>query len=183
MNGPLRRFFHRRIEFPLFRWLGPRVDGQDVLEIGCGTGYGAELLATLRPKSYLGIDLMPEMIELADRRQVPGCDFVVGDATDLDNLCDQSKDVVVIFDILRHIPTWRDVVDECHRVLRPGGKMYSEEPSATAVKLWDRFFQWGHPQEALFSRREFETHFSRVGLTIKKRLRIFPFGIYHLQKQ
>ncbi len=80
MNSPLRRFFHRRIEFPLFRLVGLRVEGQDVLEVGCGTGYGAELLARLGPKSYLGVDLMPEMIELANRRQIPGCEFVVGDA-------------------------------------------------------------------------------------------------------
>jgi len=66
MNSPLRRFFHRRIEFPLFRLVGLRVEGQDVLEVGCGTGYGAELLAKLGPRSYLGVDLMPEMIELAN---------------------------------------------------------------------------------------------------------------------
>jgi len=183
MNSPLRRFFHRRVEFPLFRLVGLRVEGQDVLEVGCGTGYGAELLAKLGPKSYLGVDLMPEMIELANSRQVPGCDFVVGDATDLDHLPDESKDVVVIFDILHHIPRWLEAVDTCHRVLKTGGQMFLEEPSATAVRLWDRIFHWGHPQEALFSRRELEAHFSQAGLTIKKRLRLFPFAIYCLQKK
>ncbi len=182
MNSPLRRFLHRRIEFPLFRLVGLQVEGRDILEVGCGTGYGAELLVTLGPKSYLGVDLMPEMIELAKSRRLPGCEFVVGDAADLGYLANESKDVVVIFDTLHHIPKWREVIDDCYRVLRVGGKMFVEEPNATVIRLWDSIFHWGHPREALFSNRELESHLSQIGLTIKRRLRIFPFGIYCLQK-
>ena len=42
MNNAVRRFFQRRLEFPVFRWLGLTAQDQDVLEIGCGSGYGVK---------------------------------------------------------------------------------------------------------------------------------------------
>jgi len=184
MNNPLRRFFQRRLEFPVFKWLGLKEENQDVLEIGCGSGYGAVLLSRRNPKSYVGIDLMPEMIDLAKKQPgLENAEFLVMDAGDMSPFPNESKDIVVIFDILHHIPKWREVIGECHRVLRAGGKMFLEEPSATAVRLWDSVFHWNHPEEALFSRRELEAHLSEVGLAVKRRLPIFPFGIYCLQKE
>jgi ubiquinone/menaquinone biosynthesis C-methylase UbiE len=184
MNNPLRRFFQRRVEFPVFEWLGLRQRGLDVLEVGCGSGYGAVLVGRLQPRSYVGIDIMPEQIELA-RKQAGsvGAEFLVMDAADMRAFPDASKDGVVIFDILHHIVKWRDVIRECHRVLRPGGKMYLEEPAGGAVRLWDMIFKWNHPQEALFSRKELEDHVREVGFTIVGRVGILAFVSYCVQKE
>jgi ubiquinone/menaquinone biosynthesis C-methylase UbiE len=184
INSPTRRFLHRYVEFPLFRLLGLRCKGLDILEVGCGTGYGAVLLSTLSPKSYAGIDLMPEMIDLAKKQPgLTNAEFLVMDAADMSVFPDQSKDTVIIFDILHHIPEWRQVVKECHRVLRSGGKMFLEEPSAAAIRLWDAIFHWDHPQEALFGGHELEDHLREVGFTIRRRLPVLPFGMYCLEKQ
>jgi SAM-dependent methyltransferase len=146
---------HRFIEFPLFKLLGLRGQVQDILEVGCGAGYGAVLLSALRPKSYVGIDLMPEMIALAKNRPgLTNAEFLVLDAADMSVFPDQSKDVVVI-----------------------------EEPSATAIRLWDSIFHWDHPRDALFSRRELEDHLREVGFTIRRRLPVLPFRMYCLEKQ
>lgn len=183
MNNRGRRFFHRYVEFPLFKFVGLEGEGLDILEVGCGTGYGAVLLSRLRPRSYVGIDLMPEMIDLAKKQSGLGnAAFLVMDAADMSRFPDQSKDIVVIFDILHHIPKWREVVKECHRVLKLGGKLFLEEPNATAVRLWDSIFHWGHPQEALFSRRELESHLHEVGFLIRRQMPILPFRIYALEK-
>ena len=120
MNNPVRRFFQRRIEFPTFRRMGLEAGGKDVLEIGCGSGYGAVLLSRQKPRSYVGIDLMPEQIELARRVELADAAFETMDATDLSVFADSSKDLVVIFGILHHIPRWSQVVQECRRVLRAG---------------------------------------------------------------
>lgn len=182
MNTALRRFFQRRVEFPNFKRLGLQGEDLDILEVGCGSGYGAVLLSTLKPRSYVGIDLMPEMIELAKQRGLPNTEFVVMDAADMREIPNESKDVVVIFDILHHIPTWREVVSECHRVLRAGGKLFLEEPSGTAVRLWDAIFKWNHPKDALFSRRELEDQLRNAGFTIERRFGILVFGSYCIRK-
>ena len=55
----------------------------------------AILLSQLRLRSYVGIDLMPEMIELARQRRLPNAEFLVVDAANLNYFPDASKDVVV----------------------------------------------------------------------------------------
>ena len=183
VNSPMRRFLHRYVEFPLFRLLGLKGQNQDILEVGCGAGYGAVLLDRLCPRSYVGIDLMPEMIDLA--RNQPGlasAEFLVMDAADMNRFADRSKDVIVIFDILHHIPEWRQVVRECHRVLKVGGRLYLEEPSASAIRLWDAVFHWDHPKDALFSRRELEDRLCEVGFAIRRRLPVLPFRMYGVEK-
>ena len=183
MNTGIRRFFQRRLEFPAFRWLGLSGQDQEILEIGCGSGYGAILLSQLKPKSYVGIDLMPEMIELAEQRHLTNGEFLVMDATDLSQFPDASKDLVVIFGILHHIPAWRAVLQACHRVLRPQGRIFLEEPSAGAVRIWDFFFRWNHPREALFSRMELESQLQRTGFVLTKRIGVPGFWSYCVQRR
>ncbi|MFC1974893.1 class I SAM-dependent methyltransferase [Chloroflexota bacterium] len=186
MNNPVRRFCQRNLEFPAFKRMGLTEENRDILEIGCGSGYGAVLLSELNPKSYAGIDVMPEQIELAlavaQQHRLSNYEFLVGDATDLSCFPDQSKDVVVIFGILHHIPQWREAVRECYRVLRKGGRLFVEEPDGGAITKWDRVFQWGHPQEALFSLRDLEQNMVAGGFTILKRWRGLAFGVYAAQK-
>ncbi len=54
-------------------------EGSRVLDIGCGAG---DLLAATRPDVGVGVDLSPEMLEVARRRH-PGLQFRTGDAEDL----------------------------------------------------------------------------------------------------
>ncbi|MDZ7617483.1 MAG: class I SAM-dependent methyltransferase [Patescibacteria group bacterium] len=183
MNGPTRRMLHRWVEFPLMKLLGVKVPGRDVLEIGCGTGLGAKLLMQLKPSSYVGIDLMPEMIELARRQPgLAATEFLVMDAADMSRFPDGSKDLIVVFDVLHHMPEWRDVLKQCHRVLKAGGRLFLEEVDSTAVRVWDAMFHWDHPQAALFKRRELEDHLRAVGFVLERRLPLPPFWFYRMEK-
>ncbi len=173
MSHPARRFFHRHVEHRVFLWLGLDVAGKNVLEIGCGNGYGALLLSEQRPASYHGVDLMTEQIELAQRRELPGFSFSAMDATHLDGIESASKDVVVIFGILHHIPAWRDAVAEVRRVVRPGGLFFFEEPDRRVIALWDRCFDWGHHPDAGFRLGELEAAVEEAGLSIEGR-RVLP---------
>lgn len=178
MNNPVRRFLQRRIEFPTFCSMGLDAAGKDVLEIGCGSGYGAVLLGSQGPRSYVGIDLMPEQIALARAADLPGCEFRVMDATDLGAFADASVDLVVIFGILHHIPGWQRVIAESRRVLRPGGEMFIEEPSETVLWPWDRVFKWGHPPDARFGLAALERELGQQGFEVKARRRRHLFGYY-----
>ena len=71
MNNPVRRLAQRRIEFPQFKALGLDAADKDVLEVGCGSSYGAVLLSAQEPRSCHGIDLMSEQIALTGRPSDP----------------------------------------------------------------------------------------------------------------
>lgn len=43
----------------------PDLTGKRVLDIGCGTGYYARLFARLGARTVVGVDVVPEMVELA----------------------------------------------------------------------------------------------------------------------
>jgi ubiquinone/menaquinone biosynthesis C-methylase UbiE len=186
MNNPLRRLFQRLVEYPNFRRMGMRDEGGDILEIGCGSGYGALLLSRLHPHSYEGVDLMPEQIALAQKaahqRGLDSYVFRVADAAQLDSIPAQSKDTTVIFGVLHHIPEWRKVVSECARVLREGGKLFLEEPDGSGLAKWDRMFHWDHATHGIFYLRDLEQELATSGFEINRQVKGLVFGVYAAQK-
>ena len=166
MNTWWRRWGHKYFELPLFKYLGLNVKDKDVLEIGCGNGYGGYLLNQLGPKSYIGLDVMEEQIEIA-RRDFPQYKFIIQDATDLSQFADASKDVVIIFGVLHHIPEWPKTLDEITRVLKPNGQLFLEEPRGVDIKFFDLFFRWGHP-DTDFGLKAMEEYLISHGYKFKK---------------
>lgn len=103
-------------------WLGERVRGR-VLEIGIGTGRDLEHYP--RDVAVTGVDLSPQMLELA-RRRAAQLDREVtlqeGDAARLP-IDDDSVDTVVLALCLCSVPDPAAAVTEAHRVLVPGGRL------------------------------------------------------------
>lgn len=97
--------------------------GSDVLDLGVGAGRTVEPLRA-RAHRYVGVDYAPNMIESC-RARFPDVEFHVGDAADLSRFDDQSFDAVVFsfngIDCLYPDEVRLRCVDECRRVLRPGG--------------------------------------------------------------
>lgn len=166
MNTRWRKWGQKYFELPMFQWLGLDIKSKDVLEIGCGSGNDGYLLNRLEPKSYIGLDMMEEQIEIA-RRNYPQYKFIIQDATDLSQFTDASKDVVIIFGVLHHIPAWRKVLDEIARVLKPDGSLFLEEPRGLDIRLFDFFFRWGHP-DSDFGLKALENHLKTNDLHFKK---------------
>jgi ubiquinone/menaquinone biosynthesis C-methylase UbiE len=62
------------------RWLPPRLAGETVLEIACGTGYWTQFIAP-SATSVVAVDAAPETMRIAEARVPKGkVRFVVGDA-------------------------------------------------------------------------------------------------------
>ena len=177
MNTWWRRWGQKYVELPFFQKLGLDVKDKDILEIGCGNGYGGYLLNQLQPKSYIGLDVMEEQVEIA-RKNYPQLQFIVQDATDLSQFANTSKDVVIIFGVLHHIPQWRKVIGEIVRVLKPTGQLFLEEPRGADVKLFDFFFKWGHPDSG-FGLKAMEEYLKSRGFHFKKRWTPL-LTIYHI---
>jgi SAM-dependent methyltransferase len=167
MNGWLWHFRQRHLALNVFRLLGLSNEvGKDILEVWCGSGFGATILQGFRPNSYVGIDLAEDQINRARKRGLVGYDFHIMDATDMRTIPNESKDVVVVFTILHHVPKWRDALKECGRVLRPAGKIFVEEPNRAFINVWDSIVHWDHPKDALFSYGEFRQGLEAAGFRV-----------------
>lgn len=106
------------------------VAGRQVLDLGCGSGQNASILAA-RGAFVYAMDISPDLLALATRRaELDGLTASVtalcGSAHDIP-LPDASVDVVFGNAILHHLDldlTAREV----HRVLKPGGRAIFKEP-------------------------------------------------------
>lgn len=100
--------------------------GQRVLDVGCGSGGPARRLATEYGVEVVGITTSPVGVETARKRAdeagVEGVSFEVRDGTD-NGLPDASFDRVWVLESSHLMPDRAGLVNECARVLRPGGRM------------------------------------------------------------
>lgn len=133
----LRRLRHR------YAWAASRARGRDVVECACGTGPGLGLLRDVAASLCAG-DLCARMVAAARAHYGERVAISRFDAQELP-FADRSKDVILLFEAIYYLPDASRFVEECARVLRPGG----EALIATANKdLWDF-----HP--SAYSRRYF----------------------------
>ncbi|HKR05858.1 MAG TPA: methyltransferase domain-containing protein [Bacteroidia bacterium] len=100
--------------------------GMNVLDLGCGDGTTAIPEAKLGA-NVTGVDIARNLVEAGNRRAkaegLTNCIFQEGDATDLNELKDQSFDLVVSIFGAMFAPKPFDVAKEMVRVTRPGGRI------------------------------------------------------------
>lgn len=174
VDSPPRRWLQRFYETQvLLRFGGRLLPGARALEIGCGSGYGTQLvLERFGAGSLDAVDLDPAMIERASQRLARYGDRVrlaQGSATDLRAALDADDggyEAVFDFGIVHHIPDWRAAVAEVARVLAPGGRFYFEEVTAHALArpIYQRLFD--HPTEDRFTAEQFLDEFAHHGLVV-----------------
>lgn len=105
-----------------------------MIDIGCGMGLLVQIARDAGYANVSGVDLSPQMVAAAGRLGIDG--IREGDALDaLRELDDGSHDAVIGFDILEHLT--RDemfaLIDEVHRVLRPGGRWIIHTVNAESI--------------------------------------------------
>ncbi len=118
-------YWFRRHEV-VYRRLAERCAGRDVLEAGCGEGYGADLIAEVA-RRVIGLDYDESAVAHVKARY-PRVDMRHGNLAELP-LADGSVDVVVNFQVIEHLWDQAQFVTECHRVLRPTGVLLMSTPN------------------------------------------------------
>jgi len=118
-------YWFRRHEV-VYRRLAGRCAGRDVLEAGCGEGYGADLIADVA-RSVIGLDY-DELTVAHVRARYPRVDIRHGNLASLP-LGYGSVDAVVNFQVIEHLWDQPGFVAECFRVLRPGGLLLMSTPN------------------------------------------------------
>jgi ubiquinone/menaquinone biosynthesis C-methylase UbiE len=130
-STPVGRAHDRQQKRLVRRFLPPIGPGHCLLDVGCGTGHWSRFFADL---GFLvtGLDLSPEMIEVARSSARDGCQFLVADAHELP-FADGAFDLVTAMVVLEFVPDPGLAVAEMARCARfPGhlliGALNEESP-------------------------------------------------------
>ncbi len=171
----------------LVRWSGlDRLPpGSRVLDVGCGIGGSARILARDYGFEVLGISISPAQIARAREltpADLPGCRFAVMDALALelpDGGPDTGFDAVWSVEAGPHMPDKQRYADEMLRVLKPGGCLAvadwnRRDPGVAPMNRLERWVmrqlldQWAHPEFASIPslKRNLETSPWNRGLPI-----------------
>jgi 2-polyprenyl-3-methyl-5-hydroxy-6-metoxy-1,4-benzoquinol methylase len=110
-------FYYDTLRAIARRYVAP---GASLLDVGCGTG--AMIEATM-PARAMGIDVSPEMIEIAKQRNQghPEYRFVTADITTFRP--GETVDVVLFFDVIEHVADTKAALASLHELLTPGGHL------------------------------------------------------------
>jgi SAM-dependent methyltransferase len=95
-----------------------------ILDLGCGEG--ATLYHLGGPAGATGVDLFPKKIAFA-QQVLPACRFVAGSVYELPFEAG-SFDQLIVRDVIHHLEKPDAFIDECARLLAPGGRIDVLEP-------------------------------------------------------
>lgn len=133
-----------------------------VLDLGCGTGWYTCKLAGLGPVvSVTGMDLSHGMIEHACTNASPDIAWVVADAEAIP-LPSESCDLVFSNLMIQWCANPAEVLRECRRVLRPGGKLALSTLLEGTLRELDQAWRLADPGQNHINRFEPEAVFREV---------------------
>lgn len=107
--------------------------------VDIGAGY-CEFINHIKCGSKIAVDLNPDVV----KRAAPGVRVLNESCTAIVSLADASSDCVFMSNFLEHLPDKALVLStlrECHRILRPGGRVIVLQPNIRFLpgEYWDFF--------------------------------------------
>lgn len=138
-----------------------------VLDVGCGNGERLDLLKQLG-WAVKGTDLDQKAVEAARQK---GLDADCGELAALAYPA-ESFDAVILSHVIEHVPHPVDLLAECARVLKPGGRVVMLTPNAESFGLdcYGRCWRGLEPPRHLqiFSQTALERIVGEAGLRVVK---------------
>src|SRR5436309_14845799 len=181
---PEENYWFRR-HLVVYEWIAGRVPGLDVVDMACGEGYGANVLAAAA-RSVVGVDANPEAHAHAAARYERANLRFVRDLVER-FAPEDGCDAVSFLQTIEHLEDPGGVLDHMRAVLRPGGVAYISTPNVLtlAPKGAERSGNPWHVRE--YKPQEYrelcERHFGQVdllGLFHARKLRAHQVAIEHL---
>jgi ubiquinone/menaquinone biosynthesis C-methylase UbiE len=109
------------------------VRDRNVLDAASGTGFGSSKLIDDGAKNVIGIDCSLTALDYSKKHFGSSIiEYIRGDVTKMP-FSSNIFDVVISFETIEHVQEYQEYLDECHRVLKPGGVFICSTPNK---KLW-----------------------------------------------
>ena len=103
-----------------------KLDGQRVLDVGCGGGILAESMA-LRGARVLGIDMGEAPLAVAQLHRLESGAELDYRRTTAEQLAESEParfDIVTCMELLEHVPDPASTIQACARLVKPGGHLF-----------------------------------------------------------
>ncbi len=120
------------------------IEGKNILEVGCGNGtQSLYILHNHKPKYLTGIDINKDNIEAAKSQNGhANVSFFVDDAQKLENIPDNSVDVLICIESAFHYPDKQKFLEQIERVLTSDGKFLIADILSKSKKNRYFFEKW-----------------------------------------
>jgi ubiquinone/menaquinone biosynthesis C-methylase UbiE len=132
MDATVEIFDPKRREFHLdrYRFAARHVQGRQVLDCACGTGYGVRMLREIGGAgSVVGVDIENRAIQYARQKHQIDSTIFICSSGDCLPLANNSVDIVTSFETIEHVPDDGTLVEEFYRVLRNDGILILSTPN------------------------------------------------------
>lgn len=109
------------------------VQNKLISDIGCGSGYGCQILKKATAKSVYGADASSKAIKFARNHFNKSADFSVQSITDIKSYPDQAFDVTISSEVLEHIKEYGKeelAIRELRRITKPNGLIIIGTPNS-----------------------------------------------------
>lgn len=165
-----------KMECEILQYFGLKNDGY-LIDVGCGSGRLAKPLSQYLNGKYLGIDIVPELIEYA-RELVPKPNWKFEVAKGLSiSESDNKADMVCFFSVFTHLLHEQSYIylQEAKRVLKPSGKIVFSFLDFTVAAHWEVFENnvkgvgiSNHPLNIFIGRDAIQAWASHLDLEVEK---------------
>lgn len=103
--------------------------GKKVLDIACGSGYGANILAEAGAAQVIAVDISSEAVAAAQKKYSrDNLAYKIGDAEEIKE-ADESFDLIVSFETIEHLKNPEKYLAELARVLKKDGLALISTPN------------------------------------------------------
>jgi ubiquinone/menaquinone biosynthesis C-methylase UbiE len=130
-------FYREEMNNPAFFNLVGNVRGKQVLDLACGEGSNARILAK-KGARVVGVDFSKKMIELArqtEKKEKLGIKYYASDAAHLKEFQSDYFDIVTCFMALMDVEEYEEAIREVARVMKKGGRFI--------FSITHPCFEWG----------------------------------------
>lgn len=130
----LRSWFHNSRHKIVFNYVNKyRQDGMKIADLGCGN-----VIWNYSKVPVIGVDVNEKFLNLDLKNNTINEKVVC----ELDNikLPNESVDIVIVTEVLEHLPDLEKHLAEIRRILKPGGIVISSVPYDTNLSLWKPLF-------------------------------------------
>jgi len=104
-----------------YHWANSFCEGKTVLEVACGTGQGLGHLSQVA-KRFVAGDFSKDILNVTKGHYGSRINLFQFDAQYLP-FANNSMDVIILFEAIYYIPKTNLFINECKRLLKPGGKV------------------------------------------------------------